>query len=240
MKANVLTAALFAPVAALTFAVCPAPASAAPFGRLQPATPQIRVSLDEYHDLTFLREEEKLARDVYLTLGAQWNLQIFLNIADSEQTHTEAVLDLLVAYNLPDPVGGQPVGVFSDTVLQQLYFDLVAQGSASLQAALMVGATIEDLDIADLDEMMSHTSKPDLLKVYANLRKGSENHLRAFVGQLQSLGVSYTPQFISAEEFAEIVGASAEAGSADTNRGGGAKGSSAKGSSGKSGGLWGR
>lgn len=225
MKSKLLTAAILTPLATVAMIATPAPADAAK--RAQGSAQTVWIGYTEAQDLTFLREEEKLARDVYLTLADKWGLAIFTNIARSEQTHMDQVLGLLNAYNLPDPVGGQPVGVFTNVTLQQLYYSLVAQGLASVEGALTVGATIEDLDIDDLDHMMADTTMPDLLQVYENLQKGSRNHLRSFVGQLDALGVGYTPQFISVEAYAAIIGTATETGPAE--------GSSGQGSSGKGG-----
>lgn len=72
------------------------------------------LSADEEAGLLYMREEEKLARDVYLTTYNLWRLQIFDNIAASEETHTEAVKLLLDRYNLADPVGSNGIGVFTD------------------------------------------------------------------------------------------------------------------------------
>ncbi|MDP2030099.1 MAG: DUF2202 domain-containing protein [Thiobacillus sp.] len=52
-------------------------------------------------DLLFMREEEKLARDVYLTLYETWGLAVFSNIASSEQSHMDALLKLLRTYRCP-------------------------------------------------------------------------------------------------------------------------------------------
>lgn len=51
-----------------------------------------------------MREEEKLARDVYLELYETWDLPVFYNIAQSEQTHMGAVKTLIEKYNLKDPI----------------------------------------------------------------------------------------------------------------------------------------
>ena len=71
-----------------------------------------------------MREEEKLAHDVYVTLYAQWDLPIFQNISRSEQTHTDAVKTLIDRYGLTDPASSK-VGVFTNPDLQALYNDLV-------------------------------------------------------------------------------------------------------------------
>lgn len=157
-------------------------------------------------DLAFLREEEKLARDVYIVLFGQWNLNIFNNISKSEQTHTDQVKAMLATKGLADPVVDDTVGVFEDSILAGLYTDLTTLGEASKVAALTVGATIEDLDIKDIAEMMTRTDDPAILSMYESLMCGSRNHLRSFFSQLENNGAGYQPQFISQTEFDAIVG----------------------------------
>jgi len=164
-------------------------------------------------DLLQLREEEKLARDVYLYLYDKWGQWIFANIAESEQRHMDSVLNLLVKHNLQDPVKQNDPGFFQDPWLQTLYSDLIAAGSVSEVEALRVGATIEDMDIYDIYEMLNHTEKNDLINVYENLAKGSRNHLRAFVGQLEMFGESYKAQgYLTQEEIDAIVDSPRETG----------------------------
>lgn len=168
------------------------------------------LSDEEAAGLAFMREEEKLAGDVYSALFDVHGLRIFANIADSEQTHAEAVLALLDRYDLPDPATGE-AGVFTNTDLQMLYDTLVARGSASLYDGLVVGALIEDLDIVDLDDNMAQVvENDDILLVYNNLQLGSRNHLRAFYRQLTANGWDYTPEYLSQEAFDEIVNSEME------------------------------
>lgn len=166
----------------------------------------------EQAGLVQMREEEKLAHDVYVALGEQWDLRTFDNIAAAETTHADAVAALLDRYELDDPAAGNDAGVFTSPDLQALYDGLVAQGSDSLVAALTVGATIEDLDIADLQALA--TTTPDLDLVYANLERGSRNHLRAFTKQLDKNGAVYSPIYISQPEYDEIIAGPTERGSA--------------------------
>lgn len=154
--------------------------------------------------LLFMREEEKLARDVYQALYAKWNVQSFANIARSEQTHTDAIKRLMDAYKVPDTTQSQ-AGVFTNPDLQKLYTDLVAQGGKSLVNALRVGATIEDLDIVDLQTRKNQTDKADIKFVYDSLIRGSENHLRAFTGQMANYGSSYKPQYLSQAAYDAIL-----------------------------------
>lgn len=156
-------------------------------------------------DLQFLREEEKLARDVYLILFEKWRLMLHQNIAASEQTHADQVQSMLVAFNLPDPVQDDSVGMFVNTQLATLYTDLTALGVQSEVASLAVGATIEDLDIRDIEQMKTRTQDSNVLSMYAALQCGSRNHLRAFTSQLTMRGVAYSPQYISQAEYDAIL-----------------------------------
>ncbi len=175
---------------------------------IQPAT----LSETEIKSLIQMREEEKLARDVYLTLYKKWNLNIFANIAKSEETHTNAVKTLLDRYHIEDPVKSNEVGVFTSNEMQKLYNDLVAQGSKSLVDALIVGATVEDLDIKDLEDFLKVTDNEDIKIIYQNLVKGSRNHLRAFVRTIEQNGGTYKPKYITKEEYQEIISSDWERG----------------------------
>ena len=138
----------------------------------------------EIEGLTYMREEEKLARDSYLTLYAAWKLPIFSNISNSEVMHMSRVKGLLDSYGLPDPAAGKPVGEFANPVLQQLYDDLMVQGSQSSTEALKVGVAIEEVDIADLQRYLDATNKADITNVFTNLMNASYHHLSAFNNQL--------------------------------------------------------
>ncbi len=130
--------------------------------------------------LLSMREEEKLAHDVYLALAAETGAQIFTRIAASEARHEQAVERALAAYGVADPTDGLAAGVFPSPRFQELYDGLVAQGSASRAAALAVGVRIETLDIADLKAAIGQTDEPMLDRVYGNLLTASQQHLRAF------------------------------------------------------------
>lgn len=175
-------------------------------------TTSIQLSKDEINNLLFVREEEKVARDVYNTLYEKWNVAIFANISSSEQSHMDAILGLLDKYGIPDPVGDNGVGIFKNTELQALYNDLVTQGSASSLDALIVGATIEDLDLFDLKEKLTTIEHDDLELVFNNLLKGSRNHLRAFYSSILLAGGTYVPQYITQEEFDAVVNSPTEKG----------------------------
>ena len=164
----------------------------------------ISLTEDEESNLIFMREEEKLARDVYQYFYEKYDLNIFKNIASSEQTHMDAVLTIMEKYGVDDPASTE-TGVFNNAELQELYDALILQGDASLIDALTVGATIEDVDIRDLDNAIEVTSKADIIDMYEKLACGSRNHMRAFTGQLDAQYETYIPQFITQEEYEEII-----------------------------------
>ncbi len=163
------------------------------------------LSAADIKGLILMREEEKLARDVYLTLADTWQLPIFGNIAGAEQRHMDALKRVLDLYEVVDPVVDDTVGVFAITHLADLYTELVTLGNTSLMNALIVGATIEDLDLYDLDEMLGNAENDHVQLVGNNLAKGSRNHLRAFMGALIAQDGSYEPQYISQEAFDAIL-----------------------------------
>jgi hypothetical protein len=170
------------------------------------ATNATELTDDEIASLVYMREEEKLAHDVYLTLYDLYGLPIFKNIARSEQTHTEAVKQLLDVFDIPDPADTSPAGVFVDPELQNLYDELIQTGSQSLGDALKVGAVIEEIDILDLEENLDFAENENIRNVFINLIRGSENHLRAFTKTLaRNTGETYQPQFMDVDAYNEIV-----------------------------------
>lgn len=167
------------------------------------------LSTEEKKDLLTLREEEKLARDVYLYAFDKYRLKIFKNISNSEQTHMDRVLQILTLHNIADP-SSRNIGVFNNEELQKLYNSLIKKVDISIEEALSVGATIEDLDIKDILEFKERTSNTEILNMYNHLECGSRNHLRAYYSNLKNHGINYTPQYISQLYFDEIVNSEKE------------------------------
>jgi len=166
-------------LAAIVVVLC---ALGAMLGAAHPALAATSLSATEAADLQYVREEEKLARDVYEELDGLYGEQvaIFAKIAVSEDTHTLAIRDLLDRYDVADPAEDDVRGVFENHELQVLYDELVARGSASLEEGLWVGVFIEVLDIGDLTACLSRTTHADIQNVYGNLIDGSHSHLAAF------------------------------------------------------------
>ena len=192
-------------------------------------------SLDanEAAHLTFMREEEKLARDVYLSFAAMYPSQtVFANIATTaEQTHTDTMRDKLTQYGLTDPnpnTNNLPtsLGIFTGaewgSYFTTKFNALTTAGAVSEFDALMAGAFIEELDMHDIIDCpqvmidagysdpcgLSYTDANGLINAYTSLVDGSENHLRAYVGKIEAIigSGNYQAQYLSQTEVDSILG----------------------------------
>lgn len=169
------------------------------------------LSAEEIAGLMYMREEEKLAHDVYVALFNVWGANVFSQIALSEVEHTEAVRRLIEAHGLEDPAATNPAGVFENVDLQALYNQLVARGQVSLIEALKVGCLIEEKDIQDItDKKAEVLDEPDIVQVYDNLLCGSRNHLRAFNSNLLDQGQTYDATVLSQAQWDAIASAAME------------------------------
>jgi hypothetical protein len=203
-----------------------------------PAAPVFAGAVDvgETQHLIFMREEEKLARDVYLTLAALYPQSgTFSTIGTrSEQTHTDTVRDMLARYGIPDPdpaANDLPasIGVFTGAdygwYFTEKFLDLVARGRISLLDALYVGAFIEELDMLDIVNCpkvivetsdligpgqcgLSYTDEKAIRTMYVHLLDGSKSHLRAYVQSIEDIigAGNYVAQVLTQEEVDAILG----------------------------------
>ncbi len=180
----------------------PAPAPVTPSACPSAIIPLTQPEVDE---ALFMREEEKLARDVYADLAVYWQAQagtvpvvsIMGNIVQAEQEHMDSMKAVLACYGLPDPIGAnEPSGVFLNPELAQLYSTLMTQGKTSQSAALKVGGLIEEVDIEDLQRSIEISQQAYTDQVYEALMCGSRNHLRSFAGQLINTEGGYTAQLL--------------------------------------------
>lgn len=186
--------------------------SGEPSFNLTSLPPSGELVVSDSSSLIFMREEEKLARDVYRFFFEKYGLSVFDNISNSEQRHMDAIKVLLDRYQLTDPVTDNSPGVFKDTLLASLYNSLTQKGSESAVEAAKVGMLIEEIDIRDLEERFSATVSEDVLWVVGNLTRGSRNHLRGFNGYLVSQSVVYTPAILTQEVYNAIVSSPVERG----------------------------
>lgn len=165
-------------------------------------------STEAIADLRYMIEEEKLARDVYLSFASLYpTLKPFQNIPNSEQTHYSQLVTQagLAGVNVSD-LTSLPSSTFQNTALQSLFGSLVTQGSTSSFAALTVGKNIELLDIQDLNHAMAGIpTNSSLYTVYGNLRNASNNHLNAFNNWLAMTPPPPTPPVPEPETYAMML-----------------------------------
>ena len=144
----------------------------------------------EKADLLYMREEEKLARDMYNFLYETWGTPIFAQIVPSEERHMEALKRLIDKHKMTeiDPVVLEPdPGEFVNEKIQALYDFLEEKGILSETDALEVGKMVEDIDIEDLLHFMTRVDNDDIYQVYGKICDASYLHQAAFEGQLPSL-----------------------------------------------------
>jgi len=160
----------------------------------------------EADGLTFMREEEKLAHDLYVAMADLYGLPVLSNIARSEGLHMDAMLTLLKAYGLPDPAAGKQAGEFTDPTLQALYDDLLVRAQDSSAEALHVAALVEETDILDLQARLAQTDRPDIAQAYQHLLQASRMHLCSFALQIErQTGSEYEPVLLDASAYASLV-----------------------------------
>jgi hypothetical protein len=145
---------------------------------------KVRQLTDEQKEIIYeIYEEEKLARDVYKTLGEIYPEEnTFANIQLSEQVHLDAVRTLCDKYGIIITLSDD-TGDFTISKMIEFYANMnqtfKVDQTGSLLAALKVGIEIENMDIYDLGLALNGMPK-DLVRVFNNLISGSLNHLEAF------------------------------------------------------------
>jgi hypothetical protein len=189
------------------------------------------LDFNEKTHLMFMREEEKLARDVYTTLGTLYpESAIFGNIDDSEQRHTMAVKAMIEKYGYEDPNTNDNVGMYTGEdygwYFTEKYNQLVERAQVSELEALYVGAFIEELDMMDINQCPKvivetdngindvtecgkiYTDNPDIVKLYDSLLDGSDSHLEGYVKNIEKVigEGNYQAQVLSQEEVNELLG----------------------------------
>ena len=225
-----LVATLFAGITASGSILAAKGAGPGPGGKPAATT----VDAVETSHMLFMREEEKLSRDVYLVLDSYYpGSRVFENIATrSEQTHTDIMRDRLEQYGIPDPNPdtnnlpdsiGDFYGAEWGPYFTEKFQSLIARGSDSLLEALYVGAYIEELDMLDISQCpdvmvdngypypcgLAYTDERALINTYNSLIEGSMSHLRSFVNEIAPYigGVcAYEAQLISQDSVDEILG----------------------------------
>jgi hypothetical protein len=175
-----------------------------PLGGMQSTTKAGAPSPGDIQGMRFIWEEEKTARDLYISFYMQTNQSIFANLTRSEQNHMDQVRSIMDRYGVSTPIPDQ--GALENQTLIKMYDDLLSNGSRSDQDALMAAATFEEISIMDLQKEINATENQDIIAVYQGLLAGSRKHLRSYVSDLKEQGMVYTPQYLSQAEFDGVMG----------------------------------
>ena len=194
-------------------------------------TSETSLDVNEQTHLVFMREEEKLARDVYLKLGIMYpDSVIFGKIDDSEQQHTTAVKNMIEKYGVDDPNTNDNIGAFTGEdygwYFTEKFNQLVEKASSSELDAFYVGAFIEELDMLDINQCPKviveadngindavecgnvYTDNPDVKQLYSSLLDGSDSHLAGYVKNIEKhIGEgNYQAQVLPQEQVDELLG----------------------------------
>jgi hypothetical protein len=157
--------------------------------------------------ITYIYQVEKVARDVYRYFYDKWQTPVQDVISGSEQNHMDIMKELIDKYKLDDPAAGKGYGQFGTGDLQKLYGDLIVKGSSSEVDALSTAAMIEEFDIVEIKKNVADTDRDDVIAAYNKLMAGSENHLRIFTDKLKEKAVEYKPQYLSQQDYNQIISA---------------------------------
>lgn len=179
------------------------------------------VTDDDKATLALMREEEKLARDVYLTLNEKWDQVVFQHISGAEITHMKLVKTMMDKYGVDDPVARtkDKRGKFVNQQFQDLYKSLTSSGLTSMEQAFRVGAYVEEWDLKDLYRAEKATKSEDLQVLYGQLIRASEQHLRAFTRNLQRAGQTYEPVILPKDKYELIISTGGPGGGMGQGRG---------------------
>lgn len=174
------------------------------------AAPPSTLTQELTDTLSYMGNEERLAYDIYNNLYSQWGTKQFTNIANkSEVKHIDAMQQLIQKYKLDNQanftnidlvelnyvntaIADMVAGTYDIATIQNLYDNLVAQGSVSEVEALKVGCTVEVVDVTDLDAYITiaqDSNASDVVTVFNFLRDGSYNHYWAFDKGLKNSGI---------------------------------------------------
>jgi hypothetical protein len=161
----------------------------------------------EVNGILSLREEEKVAYDVYTVMFEKYESKVFKKIAENEKEHMNKIKELIDQFNLTDPIAGteDQKGVFSNKKMQTMYDEMILGGNYGLLDALRAAARFEETDIVDLRKYLSSASDQSVINIYLNLESGSQDHLRSLVKYIEDEGISYKPSYLSKEDFDKIM-----------------------------------
>jgi hypothetical protein len=161
------------------------------------------LTADEIEFLYAVREDEKVARDLYAAFFEKYKLKAFENLSKAEINHIRAVELLMDYYEIEYPEAGD-YGKFTDPARQQLYDSLLLKGETALEA-FKVMAQLEEDNIVSYLKVLEDIDNDNIGIVIENLERASENHFKATIRQITALGGEYTARYMTQEQYSAII-----------------------------------
>lgn len=151
-----------------------------------------------------LYQEEKMAFDLYGEFYERWSLNVFNTIQQREAKHVWCVERIMDNYGYKYRTNTN-TGLYQDKEIQKLYDELTVKGCISDLAALEAAAYIKEKHIAQLRERIRYQEDGYVVKVIFLMESAAQSHLKAFVKSIRLSGSDYSPQFLTEDEFCNIM-----------------------------------
>ncbi len=160
----------------------------------------------EKDGILWLSESTKLSKDIYYEIHRLWNVNIFKSIEYLENNDMKAVAEILKDYNISNPNKDTTLGIYTSPYISNLFTDFSGKYDNSEYEALRIAATLEDLMISDLNELLQSSTNTDFIKIFTELRYSAISHIRAVNKYMKKkYKVEYQAQFLSPVELKEIL-----------------------------------
>jgi len=161
------------------------------------------LTADEIEFIYAVREDEKVARDLYFSFFGTFGLKPFENIGKAEDNHIKATEKLFDYYEIDYPALSEN-GKFENAIRQKLFDSLLLKGTPELEA-FKVMAMLEESNIVEYGEVLKTIANPNIKIVIENLARASANHFKAAIRQITALGGTYTPALMTQEQYRAVI-----------------------------------
>ena len=168
------------------------------------------LTADEIEFIYAVREDEKVARDLYFSFFGTFGLKPFENIGKAEDNHIKATEKLFDYYEIDYPALSEN-GKFENAIRQKLFDSLLLKGTPELEA-FKVMAMLEESNIVEYGEVLKTIANPNIKIVIENLARASANHFKAAIRQITALGGTYTPAIMTQEQYEAVIATGFEQG----------------------------
>ncbi len=152
----------------------------------------------EISAITNLIGKEKIAKEVYENFYAQYQNNLFGNIAKRKQKHIDIWKNILAKQNIS--VEENEALVETENLKNQF----VSEGTDEI-SALKTAVKIEELNYNDINIVARNSHKKEILEAAKGIECGTRNHLLVFYQDLKNKGGKTTHQYISGKKFNNIV-----------------------------------